>query len=48
MLDELRARYLITYYPSGVARDGWHDLKVTLKRARGDVTARPGYFVAAQ
>jgi hypothetical protein len=23
----------------------WHDLKVTLKNARGDVTARPGYFV---
>lgn len=44
VLDELRARYLITYYPSGVSRDGWHDVKVTLKNARGEVTARPGYF----
>ena len=44
VLDELRARYLITYYPSGVSREGWHDVKVTLKNARGDVTARPGYF----
>jgi Ca-activated chloride channel family protein len=46
VLDELRARYLITYYPSGVSREGWHDVKVTLKNTRGDVTARPGYFAA--
>jgi len=45
VLDEMRARYLITYYPTGVERSGWHDLKVTLKGARGDVTSRPGYFV---
>ena len=32
-------------HPPGVAGEGWHDLKVTLKRARGDVTARPVYFV---
>lgn len=48
VLDELRARYLITYYPTGVSRDGWHDVKVTLKNARGEVTARPGYFAAAR
>lgn len=45
VLDELRARYLLTYSPSGVAREGWHGVKVSLKGARGDVTARPGYFV---
>lgn len=45
VLNELRARYLLTYTPNGVARPGWHDVKVTLKNARGDVTARPGYFV---
>jgi len=44
VLDELRARYLITYYPSGVSHEGWHDVKVSLKNTRGDVTARPGYF----
>ena len=44
-LNELRARYLLTYSPSGVQRSGWHDVKVTLKNARGDITARPGYFV---
>lgn len=46
VLEELRARYLITYYPSGVSRDGWHDVQVSLKGVRGDVTARPGYFAA--
>jgi VWFA-related protein len=44
-LDEMRARYLLTYTPNGIAREGWHTLKVTLQNARGDVTARPGYFV---
>jgi VWFA-related protein len=47
-LNELRARYLLTYSPSGVSREGWHDVKVSLKGARGDVTARPGYFAGAQ
>jgi len=44
VLEELRARYLLTYSPAGITQDGWHDVKVTLKGARGDVTARPGYF----
>lgn len=46
VLDELRSRYLLTYYPAGVTREGWHDVKVTLKAAGGEVIARPGYFVA--
>jgi VWFA-related protein len=45
-LDEMRARYLLTYTPSGVSRSGWHELKVKLKNGGADVTARPGYFVA--
>jgi VWFA-related protein len=48
VLEELRSRYLLTYFPTGVAREGWHDVKVTLKGARGDVIARPGYFVPPQ
>jgi VWFA-related protein len=47
-LNELRARYLLTYSPTGVSREGWHDIKVTLKNARGEVTARPGYFASPQ
>jgi Ca-activated chloride channel family protein len=46
-LEEMRARYLLTYTPRGVARPGWHELKVRLKNGRADITARPGYFVAA-
>jgi hypothetical protein len=29
-----------------VSRYGWHNVKVTLKNARGEVTARPGYYAA--
>jgi VWFA-related protein len=47
-LQEMRARYLLTYTPKGAPQDGWHTLNVTLKNARGDVTARSGYFVAAK
>jgi VWFA-related protein len=46
-LEEMRARYLLTYTPRGAARTGWHELKVRLKNGRADITARPGYFVAA-
>jgi VWFA-related protein len=46
-LDEMRARYLLTYAPRGVAQAGWHELKVRLKNGRADIIARPGYFVAA-
>jgi hypothetical protein len=45
-LEEMRARYLLTFTPSGTPQEGWHDLKVSLQHARGDVTARTGYFVA--
>ena len=42
-LDEMRARYLLTYTPRGVDTAGWHGVKVSLKNARGEITARPGY-----
>ena len=45
-LDEMRARYLLTYTPRGVRQTGWHDLKVRLKGGSADITARRGYFVA--
>jgi Ca-activated chloride channel family protein len=44
VLRHIRSRYLLTYYPQGVERAGWHTLKVRLKHGRGDVLARPGYF----
>jgi VWFA-related protein len=46
-LAEMRDRYLLTFSPEAPARPGWHVLKVTLKHAKGDVLARPGYYVNA-
>lgn len=45
VLDEMRARYLLTYSPSDPQKPGWHQIKVSLKGARGDVIAKQGYFV---
>jgi uncharacterized protein YegL len=45
-LDEMRARYLLTYTPHNASQPGWHELKVTLKSGSADITTRRGYFVA--
>jgi Ca-activated chloride channel family protein len=45
VLDEMRARYVLTYLPSGPQTRGWHQIKVSLKGARGEVIAKQGYFV---
>jgi VWFA-related protein len=47
-LDEMRARYLLTFSPRQPLRPGWHELKVRLKNASGEITARPGYFVTQE
>jgi VWFA-related protein len=44
LVDEARARYILSYTPTGVARgNGWHsiDVKVT---GKGTVTAKRGYY----
>jgi Ca-activated chloride channel homolog len=43
-IDEMRARYLVTFYPQGAPAPGWHELKVEVA-SRGEVRTRPGYFV---
>ena len=43
-LADMRARYLLTYYPDPVTK-GWHELRVVLKSGRGDILTRPGYLV---
>jgi VWFA-related protein len=43
ILDEFRQRYLISYSPQGVAKDGWHRLEVRVKGRKASVKARSGY-----
>jgi VWFA-related protein len=43
ILDEFRQRYLISYSPTGVAKDGWHRLDVRVKNRRMTIRARSGY-----
>jgi VWFA-related protein len=43
VLGEFRYRYLVTYSPTGVSREGWHKLDVRVKRSGARVRARPGY-----
>lgn len=44
IIEEFKARYLLSYEPHGVGAPGWHEVRVRLRRGKGDVTARPGYF----
>jgi len=43
ILDEFRNRYLLSYTPAGVSKDGWHRLDVRVKGRRANVKARAGY-----
>lgn len=46
--SEFRRNYVLRYVPRGVARDGWHDVAVTVPRyPRLDIRARHGYFIEA-
>ena len=47
IFDDFRASYVLRYSPEGVARDGWHELKVAVKRpdaSRMTIRAKPGYW----
>jgi len=44
VLEEFRRRYLISFTPRGVEKNGWHRLEVRLKGRRANVKARPGYL----
>ena len=46
VLEEFRHRYLVSYTPRGVAKDGWHRLTVRVKR-NTTVKARPGYLAGS-
>ena len=46
ILNEFRQRYLVSYIPHNVAKDGWHKLDVQVKNRRVTIKARPGYLAA--
>jgi len=46
ILEEFRHRYLVSYTPHGVSKEGWHRLDVRVKRG-GTVKARPGYLAGS-
>jgi VWFA-related protein len=45
ILESFRNRYMVSFYPTGVERTGWHTLTVRVKGG-GDVRARSGYWPA--
>ena len=44
IFEEFRHRYLVSYTPRGVARDGWHALDIRVKGRKATIKARPGYL----
>jgi Ca-activated chloride channel family protein len=44
-LDNFRQRYILTYVPRGVDRNGWHPVTIAVKNRGYRIRARPGYFV---
>lgn len=44
VLERMKARYMLSYYPEGVPSTGWHRIDVRLKGRRGSIQARRGYF----
>ena len=47
ILEEFRHRYLVSYTPKGVAKDGWHKLDVRLRSRSATIKARPGYLAGS-
>jgi hypothetical protein len=43
----LRQRYLVSYTPRGVSKDGWYRLDVRVKGRKAIVKARPGYLAGS-
>ncbi len=44
VLSEVKTRYLLSYFPTGVDREGWHELEVKVKKSGAEVKTRPGYW----
>ena len=44
VLADIRSRYVLSYAVEGADAPGWHALDVRLRRGKGTVLARPGYW----
>jgi Ca-activated chloride channel family protein len=44
VLADIRSRYVLSYAVDAADAPGWHAVDVKLKRGKGDVLARPGYW----
>ena len=44
VLSEMKSRYLLSYRPSGVNREGWHTIELELQNLKAEVVFRRGYF----
>jgi Ca-activated chloride channel homolog len=44
VLADIRSRYVLSYSPADAPEAGWHTLTLRLKRRKGDVLARRGYW----
>jgi VWFA-related protein len=45
ILDDFRASYILRYTPTGVEREGWHEVEVSTPSApRATIRARRGYY----
>ena len=47
ILDEFRHRYLVSYTPKDVAKDGWHQTRRARQESPGHDQARPGYLAGS-
>jgi VWFA-related protein len=47
VLEEFRHRYLVSYTPRGVSKDGWHRLDVRLKNRKATIKSRLGYLAGS-
>jgi VWFA-related protein len=47
VLEEFRQRYVVSYSPSGVSKEGWHQLTVRVRGRNATVRARPGYLAGS-
>ena len=43
--EAMGKRYVLRYSPDGVPRPGWHKLALKLRKKKGDVHTRTGYWV---